>query len=98
MKRNLLDKVVDDTNNVVNSSKLVVEKKVDFFFKVQSPQLPKLYGLPKIHKPGNSMRSIVSNIKTSTYNLAKHLIRTFFFFKNFDSLSMKNNIESVKKL
>jgi len=50
----------------INTSKLIIEKK-QFFLKVQNPELPKLYELPKIHKPGNSMRPIVSNIRAPTY-------------------------------
>ena len=33
-----------------------------------------LYGLPKIHKPGNPIRPIISTIGTFTYNLAKFLV------------------------
>ena len=34
---------------------------------------PQLYGLPKIHKPGISLRSIVSFYFSPTYQLSKHL-------------------------
>lgn len=55
-----------------------------------------------MHKPGdsmsNSVKKIVSNIKAPTYSLAKYLVKTFSFFRNFESLSIKNNIELVDKL
>ena len=35
----------------------------------------KFYGLPKIHKPGIPLRSIVSSTGTATYNTAKELAR-----------------------
>ena len=34
---------------------------------------PKLYGLPKIHKPAVPLRPIVASQGSSTYNLAKYL-------------------------
>ena len=36
---------------------------------------PKFYGLPKVHKPGNPLRPIVSSTGTATYNTAKELAR-----------------------
>ena len=39
----------------------------------QVPQPPKLYGLPKLHKPGVPMRPIVSFCGSPTYQLSKHL-------------------------
>jgi len=37
------------------------------------PQPPKLYGLPKLHKPGIPMRPIVSFCWSPTYQLSKYL-------------------------
>ena len=36
---------------------------------------PKFYGLPKVHKPGNPLRPIVSSTRTATYYTAKELAR-----------------------
>ena len=33
-----------------------------------------MYGLPKVHKPGNPLRPIISSIGTFNYNLAKFLV------------------------
>jgi len=60
--------------------------------------MPNLYELPKMQKPGDEMRPIVSNIVVSTYGLAKYLVTTFSSIKKFESLSVKNNIELVNKL
>ena len=35
----------------------------------------KFYGLPKVHKPGNPLRPIVSSTGTATYHTAKELAR-----------------------
>ena len=40
---------------------------------VPNPVPPRLYGLPKIHKPGSSMRPVISFISSPTDNLAKYL-------------------------
>ena len=37
------------------------------------PSLPYMYGLPKIHKPGNPLRPIVSSSGSISYNLSKYL-------------------------
>ena len=39
------------------------------------PQPPKLYGLPKLHKPGFPMRPIVSFCGSPTYQLSKYLTK-----------------------
>ena len=41
--------------------------------KCSVPQPPKLYGLPKLHKPGFPMRPIVSFCGSPTYQLSKYL-------------------------
>ena len=35
--------------------------------------IPRLYGLPKIHKPGTPLRPIVSFVDSPSYQLSKHL-------------------------
>ena len=41
-----------------------------------APQSPKLYELPKLHKPQTPMRPIVSFCGSPTYQLSKHLAKT----------------------
>jgi hypothetical protein len=41
----------------------------------QGSKPPRLYGLPKIHKPGVPLRPIVSTIGSPTYCLAQYLAR-----------------------
>jgi len=69
--------MIREATQKINNAKIVIEENKRFMIKVQNPQLPKLYGLPKIHKPGESMRPIVSNINAPTYNLAKYLVEMF---------------------
>ena len=37
------------------------------------PQLPFMYGLPKIHKPNNHLRLIISSVNSVTYSLSKYV-------------------------
>ncbi|KAL9969279.1 hypothetical protein ACROYT_G021476 [Oculina patagonica] len=62
------------------NNKLLTLKKTDAFdnqryyrLRCSVPQPPKLYGLPKLHKPGIPMRPIVSFCGSPTYQLSKYL-------------------------
>ena len=62
------------------NSKLLDLKKTDAIdiqrynrLRCRVPQLPKLYGLPKLHKPNIPMRPIVSFCGSPTYQLSKYL-------------------------
>ena len=58
-------------------SSLHKKKKIDsqqsFALKSSNATAPRLYGLPKIHKPGIPLRPIVSFVGSPTYNLSKFL-------------------------
>jgi len=78
-KKNLLsDKVYkkfdeDSTNIIAQNTKILVEKTTFPIKSILRPtySLPsRLYGLPKIHKPNISLRSIVNAIHFPTYNLS----------------------------
>ena len=47
----------------------------NLYYKIRSSagKTPRLYGLPKVHKPGIPLRPIVSFISSPTYQLSKHL-------------------------
>ena len=62
------------------NSKLLDLKKTDAIdiqrhnrLRCRVPQPPKLYGLPKLHKPNIPMRPIVSYCESPTYQLSKYL-------------------------
>lgn len=61
-------------------------------------KIPCIYGLPKVHKPGNKYRPIVSNINAPNYNLSKWLCEKFSTLKQFDRFSVKNSIILSEKL
>ena len=57
--------------------------------KADNPVVPRLYGLPKIHKPGNKMRPIVNNINAPTYKLLKWLTSKFHALPIFETRNIK---------
>lgn len=60
--------------------------------RVTNPILPRIKGLPKIHKPGNEMREIVSAELSPTHRLAKWLVNQFKGMnQHFESKSVKNS-------
>lgn len=65
---------------------------------VSNPKVPVMYGLPKIHKTGDKMRPIVSNIKTPTSKIAKWIVGRFNSLNYPRGLCVKNSIELVEKL
>lgn len=62
-----VDKTLKECKQVIGNNKL----------KATNPILPRIKGLPKIHKPGNEMREIVSAEGSPTHRLAKWLLQQF---------------------
>ena len=50
----------------VNNIQMIMTKHHKVAIKPNNPIIPKVYGLPKIHKTGNKMRPIISNIGAPT--------------------------------
>lgn len=63
-----------------------------------NPIVPKVYGLPKIHNPGNKLRFVVSNINSPSHNVAKCLVKEFGKVEQFDEFSIKNSFELIEHL
>ncbi|XP_055591118.1 uncharacterized protein LOC129743170 [Uranotaenia lowii] len=67
--------------------------------KVSAPIVPRIKGLPKIHKPGNEMREIISGVNAPTEKVAKWLLNEFKRMpKPFKTRSVTNTLEFVKRL
>ena len=59
---------------------------------------PRIYGLPKIHKPDCPLRPIVAFINSPLYNLSKYVAKLLEPLVNTNGLSLKNSFEFVKKI
>lgn len=97
--------ITDPLKHMVMSIKSVIREHENVFengWKYRmynsNPSVPRIYGLPKIHKPGNKMRFIVSNINSPSHNVAKFLVKEFSSLKQFDDFSIKNAFELVDYL
>ena len=61
-----------------------------------SGNIPRIYGLPKIHKAGNSLRPIVYFLTSSTYNQSKHLAKVLEPFLGNTLSAVKNSYEVLE--
>ncbi|XP_055700542.1 uncharacterized protein LOC129800288 [Phlebotomus papatasi] len=59
---------------------------------------PRIYGLPKIHKPDTPLRPIASCIKSPTYSLSKFLIHILRQATNLGGYSVKDSYEFVDRV
>lgn len=97
LTRNPINQMIKEANNAISQIENVcgIEK---YKLKISNPMLPKCYGLPKIHKPGEKMRPIVSSINSPSYKIAKWLLSELNKFEPPQSLHIKNSFDVVDKL
>lgn len=97
--KNPLSKFVSNVKNCLKQCPTIIPKNDVSKFMPSNPGLPKMYCLPKIHKPGKSMRPIVNNIDSPSYNLSKWLTIEFSNMQQIhDQFSIKNSLELVSKI
>ena len=72
LNKNPLNWIIKGVNEAIKKSSLDEEIKKKLI--VYDPLVPRIYGLPKIHKPGVPLRPIVDTIGSPTYRLAKFLV------------------------
>ena len=94
------DEYNDRIRGAINSSKyILVKEPVRKAVLEPNPQVPRLYGLPKVHKIGSPMRPVVSFISAPSYKLAKYLDTWYKQLVDFRSpYSVKNSIELAETL
>lgn len=61
-------------------------------------KIPRIKGLPKIHKDGNKYRPMVDNTLCYSYRLSKFLCAQYGKLDQFDNFSVKNSIQLTEKL
>jgi hypothetical protein len=76
---------------------LIDEREMNDFI-VDNPSIPSFSCLPKIHKEGNKMRPVVSDINSPTSKISKWLVRRMRLLENHRSFSVKNSIELTKEI
>lgn len=99
LNRNPLPKMIRETKDAIKSCPKLITPSLKFRLNVSNPVVPRMYCLPKIHKPGKSMRPIVSGINSPTYLLSKWLVDEFKNLPlNSDSFSVENSLEFINKI
>lgn len=82
-------KTIKECKQVIGNVKLTVP----------NPVLPRIKGLPKIHKPGQEMREIVSAVMSPTHRIAKWLVDEFRKMEEqFETRSVKNSKEFAQHI
>ena len=65
----------------------------------ENPKIPKMKGLPKIHKPGVPLRPITSGIGSAPHRLAKHLARPLSAaLGKISGAHLKNSTDLIQRL
>lgn len=72
--------------------------RLNWTLNVTNPEVPKLYCLPKIHKVGQKMRPIISNVNAPTEKIAKWLVSEIKKMKPIECLAVKNSFDLVNRL
>lgn len=62
------------------------------------PKLPKLYGLPKVHKSNVPLRPIVSQVDTPTYRLAQHVAKVLSPLRGHTTAHTKDSYHFVSEI
>ena len=98
VKKSPLLKMVRESDAIRKEISKVFGKRLLRTLIVPNPMLAKIYALPKIHKVGDKMRPIVSNINTPIYKMAKWLVREIKNLPPWPSQSVKNSFDFVTKI
>lgn len=65
---------------------------------VSNPAIARIYALPKIHKTGEQMRPIISNINVPTYKISKYIVEEFGKLTQPHGFDVKNSYDFIKKI
>ncbi|CAG7726619.1 unnamed protein product [Allacma fusca] len=93
LKSDPVDKMVKEVKSLVKTTPFLNNTPFP-----SNPKVPKMYCLPKIHKPNYPMRPIVANINSPSYNIAKKLLCNLQNLPFPETLQVKNNYELAEKL
>jgi len=96
-KKSPLSSMVNDARTTIDTLHKVfgVNK---FKLRVSNPHVPMMYGLPKVHKPGEKMRKIVSFINSPFEKICKWLVVALKDYGDFEGFAVKNTTELVEKI
>ena len=75
LDKNPFNKIKDKCKEIVKRWKMkeYISEQTFRSLNITDCNLPRAYGLPKIHKPDNPLRIIISSLDSPTYNMASFL-------------------------
>jgi len=68
------------------------------FLTNSNPKIPAVCGLPKLHKEGNRLRLVVSNIQSPTSKIGEYIVKEFRKFNYHSKYSIRNSIVLAENL
>jgi hypothetical protein len=95
---NPLNKMITTCRTALTKIKTKYNTTFDALFKIRNPKVLRLYGLTKTHKPGNKMRSIVSNNDAKFEKISKWLCDEFSKLPDPTGFFVKNTQAFLEKL
>lgn len=98
LKRDPTTTVQTSHNKLIKSLKgqNEITSEEEKYLMIYNSSFPKLYCLPKVHKPGVPLRPIVSSINSTTYNLSKFLANILkVSFEHTNSYNIKDTFSFV---
>jgi hypothetical protein len=95
-----LNKMETEVNNLLKELKEEkgMSSQIYRSLRVSNPKMPLMYALPKVHKAGNPMRPIISNIKSPTSKIAKYVVKRFEDLNVPKGFTVKNTFEFVEAI
>lgn len=96
--KNPLAKYISSTTFSLKQCKTLINQDLIKHLYIPNPNIPRLYCLPKIHKPGKNMRPIVNTINSPCYNLSKWLTQMLQNLNPYPSLAIKNRFEFINSI
>ena len=98
LPRDPTPKFQQEVKSLVNSCESIFNRYSRTYL-VMNPISPRLYGLPKIHKPSTPIRPVVSYVNAPTQKVAKTLNNLFRSLTNFKPLySVINSMDFISKV
>jgi hypothetical protein len=96
--KNPLNKYTTSTRETIKQCKTLIDEDLRKKLIISNPVIPRLYCLPKIHKPGNQMRPIVSSINCPTYLVSKWLQNKLLNLIQYQTYACKDRYEFINKI
>ncbi|XP_053698945.1 uncharacterized protein LOC128745905 [Sabethes cyaneus] len=91
----LTNRVQTKNNQLVNAlhDQKMIDQKARSMLITYNATCPRIYGLPKIHKPGSPLRIILSCINCPTYDLSKYLANIIRLSIDQNKYNVQNSYE-----